>query len=413
MPGETFQTLKSKATKQAKKSGMSQSAAENYGSAMATQSAVQGGVNTTGEFLGSNKGQVNETLKEIASNVGINTIGPTNYAAGLPGGIIGGSQAATQNVQDLAEERKKAAQEMVEYPPKTKLFEGLGSLNLDDIIDKVPSLLLKGIAGGAKGMQVLLDKIFKPSVEDFNDPVVLAAMNRLFEEKKKELGEEGGNQFKKDYLKNYKDKLNEALTPQLPGFEQEQGFGILDEAGIASLFDDKLADAAAAAQSGALGKGVQRINFPKEFYMDDGKGIMPQTTGGLEDLARLDTKGLEGTNPDLVKMIFNARAILDQNKGNQGGGGAGIPSIATAPTPFTDVNNNGILDNLEVAQATTTPVTATTPVTGIPSLTPTTINYASMAPQFGSQYPGYVNQGLMNQNLSPYYDNLRNYYGIG
>ena len=73
---------------------------------------------------------------------------------------------------------------MVEYPPKTKLFEGLGSLNLDDIIDKVPSLLLKGIAGGAKGMQVLLDKIFKPSVEDFNDPVVLAAMNRLFEEKK-------------------------------------------------------------------------------------------------------------------------------------------------------------------------------------------------------------------------------------
>ena len=132
--------------------------------------------------------------------------------------------------------------------------------------------------------------------------------------KKKELGEEGGNQFKKDYLKNYKDKLNEALTPQLPGFEQEQGFGILDEAGIASLFDDKLADAAAAAQSGALGKGVQRINFPKEFYMDDGKGIMPQTTGGLEDLARLDTKGLEGTNPDLVKMIFNARAILDQNK---------------------------------------------------------------------------------------------------
>ena len=278
---------------------------------------------------------------------------------------------------------------------------------------KIISPTIQLMAGAGKGMQVLLDKIFKPSVEDFNDPVVLAAMNRLFEEKKKELGEEGGNQFKKDYLKNYKDKLNEALTPQLPGFEQEQGFGILDEAGIASLFDDKLADAAAAAQSGALGKGVQRINFPKEFYMDDGKGIMPQTTDGLEDLARLDTKGLEGTNPDLVKMIFNARAILDQNKGNQGGGGAGIPSIATAPTPFTDVNNNGILDNLEVAQATTTPVTATTPVTGIPSLTPTTINYASMAPQFGSQYPGYVNQGLMNQNLSPYYDNLRNYYGIG
>ena len=42
MPGETYQTLKSKATQQAKQSGMSQSAAESYGSAMATQSATQG-----------------------------------------------------------------------------------------------------------------------------------------------------------------------------------------------------------------------------------------------------------------------------------------------------------------------------------------------------------------------------------
>jgi hypothetical protein len=55
------------------------------------------------------------------------------------------------------------------------------------------------------------------------------------------------------------------------------------------------------------------------------------------------------------------------------------------------------------------PTSIITPTLGIPSLTPTTINYASMAPQFG----GYVNQGLMNQNLSPYYDNLRNYYEIG
>ena len=265
------------------------------------------------------------------------------------------------------------------------------------------------MAGAGKGMQVLLDKIFKPSVEDFNDPVVLAAMNRLFEEKKKELGEEGGNQFKKDYLKNYKDKLNEALTPQLPGFEQEQGFGILDEAGIASLFDDKLADAAAAAQSGALGKGVQRINFPKEFYMDDGKGIMPQTTDSLENLANLDAQQYlqgENYNPELAKMIFNARATLDQNKGNQGGGGAGIPSIATAPTPFTDVNNNGILDNLEVAQATTTPVTGPasiiTPTLGVPSLTPTTIDYASMGPQYG----GYVNQGISDPRFASYFQNL-------
>ena len=109
MPGETYQTLKSKATKQAKKSGMSQSAAEKYGSARASQSAVQGGANTTGDFLGSNKGQVNETLKEIMRNIGGTGEGTYNYSAGLEEGIEGGSQAATQNVQDLAEARKKGA----------------------------------------------------------------------------------------------------------------------------------------------------------------------------------------------------------------------------------------------------------------------------------------------------------------
>ena len=39
MPGETFQTLKEKSTQQAKQSGMDQTAAENYGSAMAAQAA--------------------------------------------------------------------------------------------------------------------------------------------------------------------------------------------------------------------------------------------------------------------------------------------------------------------------------------------------------------------------------------
>ena len=42
MPGETYQTRKFKATQQAKKAGMSQTAAENYGTAMASQSAQVG-----------------------------------------------------------------------------------------------------------------------------------------------------------------------------------------------------------------------------------------------------------------------------------------------------------------------------------------------------------------------------------
>jgi len=156
---------------------------------------------------------------------------------------------------------------------------------------------------------------------------------------------------------------------------------------------------------GPQGIAYLKATNPKLYY----SFTDPQTSGGLEELAQFDLSTLGGSPEDrqLAARVVAAREATSGQGGQ--GGGAGIPSLATAPTPFTDVNNNGILDNLEVAQVTTTPVTATTPVTGIPSLTPTTINYASMGPQFG----GYVNQGLMNQNLSPYYDNLRNYYGIG
>ena len=127
-----------------------------------------------------------------------------------------------------------------------------------------PSFALNLGIVGAKGIETLLDKIFKPSVEDFNDPVVLAAINRLFEEK--------GEKFKTDYMEKYEDKMKEAFDPQLQQFEDEQGFGLTGDAtGIASLFDDKLAKSAADAKSGKLGKGVQRINFPEEFYLDDGE----------------------------------------------------------------------------------------------------------------------------------------------
>ena len=322
-------------------------------------------------------------------------------------GITSLSQRDQEQAKNIAKTTKKdpyntlTREEQIDAGyPKTdieKLQETTGT--------KIISPTIQLMAGAGRGIKALLDKVFKPSVEDFNDPVVLAAINRLFEKKKKELGEEGGEQFKKNYLKDYADKMKEAFDPQLQQFEDEQGFGILDEAGIASLFDDKLADAAAAAKSGELGKGVQKINFPEEYYLDDGKkGIMPQTIGGLEDLAALATTGSNAiTDPNLRQMIFDARAEIDRQQGGQGGGGgAGIPSLATAPTPFTDVNNNGILDNLEVAQATTTPVTATIPVTGVPSLTPTTIDYASMGPQYG----GYVNQGISDPRFASYFQNL-------
>jgi len=188
------------------------------------------------------------------------------------------------------------------------------------------------------------------------------------------------------------------------------------------------------------GSGTQRITDPIGFYMDDGKGIMPQTTDGLENLARLDTKGLEGTNPDLVKMIFNARATLDQNKGNQGGGGAGIPGTQMAQQtgttdpgydmsiygsrigqegPFTadfvDQDGDGSDDRYQSGpgQGGSKAIPKENFIGGIgidnmgirggvPSLTPTTIDYASMGPQYG----GYVNQGISDPRFASYFQNL-------
>ena len=397
-------------------------------------------------------------------------------------GITSLSQRDQEQAKNIAKTTKKdpyntlTREEQIDAGyPKTdieKLQETTGT--------KIISPTIQLMAGAGRGIKALLDKVFKPSVEDFNDPVVLAAINRLFEKKKKELGEEGGEQFKKNYLKDYADKMKEAFDPQLQQFEDEQGFGLTGDAtGIASLFDDKLADAAAAAQSGALGKGVQRINFPEEFYLDDGeKGIMPQTIGGLEDLAGLDVNQFTsgpGYNQNMVDMIFDARAELDRQQGGQGGqgGGAGIPSLPqfqdkmdiTKPGYTGDPKNpfglpgdygSGFIGS-QFYKPGTSGLAVMTPVklpdgtthmfpdsssanqfqqyldhlamnkmgpstgipqavetsTGIPSLTPTTINYASMAPQFGSQYPGYINQGVMNPNIFPYYDNLRKYYGVG
>jgi hypothetical protein len=50
-----------------------------------------------------------------------------------------------------------------------------------------------------------------------------------------------------------------------------------------------------------------------------------------------------------------------------------------------------------------------TPATGVASLAPTSIDWASMAPQFGSQYPGYVNQGVASPQLGDWYQNLNRY----
>ena len=221
-----------------------------------------------------------------------------------------------------------------------------------------------------------------------------------------ELGKRLQNEVRPLEDRDYQSLVDEYLDRKPEGFKESIGAMYGDLTGTRDLPEDTMTLEKLKSDLGKEGLAYLKANDPAAYY----SFIQPQTTGGLQDLGALDATKYAG-DADFQNMIYAAREAVSRMNPQVQEGGEGIPSLAVAPTPFTDVNNNGILDNLEVAQATTTPVTAATTL-GIPSLTPTTLNYASMAPQFGSQYPGYINQGVMDPNLSPYYDNLRNYYGV-
>ena len=391
MPGETYETLKSKATQQAKQSGMSQNAAENYGSAMATQAVVQGDVSIHSDFMGANEEQKNKTIDEIMSNVGTESIPPS---------FTDFSETATQNVQDFAEARKKSAQEMkdkggvfnpqtgmVEYPQQTNIFGGLGSLSLENI----PSLTLQAGIGGAKALQALLDKVFKPQVSDFSNPNFLAVLDAAFKSGK--LNEE-----------SWKETYGELLDDVYGG----QGIGSLDQAtGDTSLDSEGLFNLAMEEATANVepGSGTQRITDPKGFYLDDGQGILPQTSGGLTDLAGLDVNQFTsgpGYNKDMVDMIFAARAELDRmGKNPMTGESQNQPIGFSSPEMITGKP----MDMKKPIPPTSPPV----PITG--GTTPFDLA------QFYANLPSYSygQQGVMspsiNPNLASYYDNLRRYYG--
>ncbi len=437
MPGETYQTLKSKATQQAKQSGMSQSAAENYGSAMASQAAQVGGAvvpNPSGggtfnpEFFGGDQNTMADIGDDVREAISGSTAAPLEQ--------IAARKEAEKKMQDAGGVFNPQTG-MVEYPQQTNIFDGLGSLNVNDIIDKIPSLTLKGIVGGAKGLQLLLDKAFKPQLEDFSNPNFLAVLDAAFK---------SGKLNKDEYTKKYEDLLDDVYSGQAKE-NLEAGLGSLNSEG---LFDLAMEEATANVEPGS---GTQRITDPKGFYLDDGKGILPQTTGGLANLAGLDVNQFTsgpGYNQKMIDMIFAARAELDRmgkdSSGNpQGGGSTGIPSIYGGPiTPadskpadskpaikypegygafllnppapvrpggitqpgFPDQDGDGIDDRYQPGPGLPRPgIESLGPLKPIKTNLPVTFDYASMAPQFtGSQYT--------NQGVSPaFLENLRRFYG--
>lgn len=176
--------------------------------------------------------------------------------------------------------------------------------------------------------------IAEPTPETFRDPKSLATLKLLFDRK--------GQKFKEQYLKDHGDILSEAYADD----PTKDVRGLSDS----DFFDEQLQEGAFASEQGILGAGSQRINFPAEFYTGEkglnpyGAGGMPQTSGGLANLAGLAvTPEMQGNNPELAKMIFNARMELDRMGKNpmtgesqgqpQTAGFAGIPGIPSLPIP--------------------------------------------------------------------------------
>lgn len=170
--------------------------------------------------------------------------------------------------------------------------------------------------------------IAEPTPETFRDPKSLATLKLLFDEK--------GQKFKEQYLKDHGDILSEAYADD----PTKDVRGLSDS----DFFDEQLQEGAFASEQGILGAGSQRINFPAEFYTGEkglnpyGAGGMPQTSGDLANLAGLAvTPEMQGANPELVKMIFNARMELDRMgknpmTGESQGQPQGIPSIPGIPS---------------------------------------------------------------------------------
>ena len=184
-----------------------------------------------------------------------------------------------------------------------------------------------------------------------------------------------------------------------------------------------------------IGKGLsesQSANFRQQLMAADPspgnqayKAALPWSSGsGLTALMEKVTPG-SFVGKNILGGLFPKQSEWKDWKANQqifkdtsvpelgGGDDKGIAGLPASTTPFTDVNNNGILDHLEVAQATTTPATTTTtPATTTTTPAQTTFasavtpfDYDALAPQFGPQYPGhyshwgwgYANGGIVSK----------------
>jgi len=300
-----------------------------------------------------------------------------------------GSQAAQQQqdqgfqtIQQAAQQaNQQAAQQAKEEKENKKEKEKVDVVGtIKDFYDEYKNF------GGVMGLGLLPFKmIAEPNVETFQNPQALAVLKLLFDSKPPE--------FKDQYLKDHGDLINEAFKDD-----------VLDKSDSFDFFDQQLEDSVRMSEEGILGAGSQEINFPAEFYTGEqglnpyGVGGMPQTSGGLENLAGLDVNQFTsgpGYNQQMVDMIFAAREELNR-MGNQQGGGQGIMAASSAPP------------GIPVVPPTTPVLPPTTPV--LPPVVAQTTTPFDLS-QFYAGLPTFNQSPYARQGLGSYNEILRRYYG--
>jgi hypothetical protein len=318
-------------------------------------------------------------------------------------GIAGLPQDEREQAKTIAENTKKdpydtltREEEIQAGYPKTAL-EKLQEASGVKLVS--PTLQFMGI--GAKALQGLLDKTFKPQVSDFSNPNFLAVLDAAFR---------SGRLNKDEYTEKYKDLLDDVYSGQVKE-DLEAGLGSLDSKG---MFDLAMEEATANVEPGS---GTQRITNPEAFYED----FTPQTSGDLANLAGLDVnqfKSGPGYNQEMVDKIFAARMELDrmgknpmtgesQGSPNQGGGGGTYVPPTTTP------------DDPMIPQDPTLPPGVTPPTTTpkYPGSVVTDYTQLGLPQIYGNpQMPNYATfnrAGSMPVGLQDYLDNLRKRFGIG
>ena len=383
MPGETYYTLKEKATTQAKKAGMPQDRAENYGRTMANISVTEGQTfyrDPSHDFFGA--GDTTKPVGEYQATAGIED---------------------KANLEKLAAERKSAQkfkekeggvydpkQGKVVYPEKkTGIF--------DAGLDTIQNLWLKSsptiqaALGLGKGFKTLFGGV-APTIEQLQDPNFLAIMKEVLKGDRKD-----------QFVEDYKDLIAEAGYTDSEDFETA-----LDEAEIPqgseaqrrlepwNYYDQDLYET-----SGEQAKALEGYpEFLTSMGLEPTSSRFAATSGNLEKIAKipLDSIPYDEQGRKFRRQVLAAREQVgrdrDRRERQSGGGGGGI----FPPDPIDPI------DPIDPDPTLPDPPPGTTPI--LPpgtTLTPGPFDYLQW-PQFTSAYPGhYANQGIPGQAW-PQYD---------